>query len=519
VTEQVRVLDGVLAREGEPRRSAAVHWLRGWLLRGWRKIRLVSVQPILPRTMAGLVALGCLLAATPLLLALLLTDAQLGRLARHSEQLIREGQAVVHLGSQLRDNINDLERVVRQYSVLRDPALAETVKTRLSQTESTLQSIEDQQLTLLGGHVLTAQRELVQIAKQWTEDQQQPEPLDRLARRIDDMNGEADAILSSGRSAIDAQVDSLRQTGAIARRVMLLSSIALIPLAALLAFAFSATVMRPLKQLRSGIVDLGHARYGQAIRIRFPYEMYRLGEQLDWLRQRLVQLEADKDRFLRHVSHELKTPLASLHEGIALLGDESLGPLTPHQQEVAGILRESTAELDGLIHNLLGYAQWRNEREQSAMDWFDAPEMVREVLGKHQWSMSQRHLRAEPRLHCERLFGHRSQLRLALENLLTNAIKHAPDGTSIEIDVAANEGGCELSVRDRGRGVAAHERRLIFEPFVRGTEAEELGARGTGIGLSIVQETILSHNGTVEVEDAEPGARFKMAWPRPLDGA
>lgn len=482
--------------------GAGRRWLSRWHL-------------ALPRTMAGMVAAGCLIAATPLLLALLLTGSQLDRLARHSEQLVQEGLAVVRLGSQLRDNINDLERAVRQYSVLQDPALAQTVKNRMLQTEATLQDIEDQQLALLGDHVLGAQRELVQIAKQWIDSQQQPQTLDRLAERIHGMGREADAILQSGRSAIDAEVGSVHRASAAARRVMLISTLALIPLAALLATAFWAMVMRPLRQLGGGIADLGHARYGRSIAIRFPAEMHRLGEQLDWLRRRLVQLEADKDRFLRHVSHELKTPLASLHEGIALLGDESIGLLSLQQKEVTGILRESALELDGLIHNLLGYARWRMEREQSAMAWFEAPELVQEVLGKHQCSISRRQLQVELQLRCDRLFGHRAQLRLALENLLSNAVKHAPHGSTIDIGAGVADGHCGLSVRDRGRGVPEQEKRMIFEPFVRGLEAEELGARGTGIGLSIVQDAVVSHNGTVEVEDAEPGACFKLAWPCP----
>lgn len=498
---------------GEPRRSNPA----GSLLRGWHRMRQIGARLALPRTMSGLLAIGCLIAATPLLLALLLTYSELTQLARHGEQLVREGLAVVRLGSQLRDNINDLERAVRQYSVVQDPTLAQTVDNRLAQTEATLQGIEDQQLSFLGGHVLSAQNQLVQIAKLWTDGQQQPQLLERLAVRVRAINADADAILESGRGAIDAQVENLRRSSATARRVMLLSALALIPLTAVLAYAFSATVMRPIRQLRGGIVDLGHARYGNAIAIRFPAEMHNLGQQLDWLRLRLLQLEADKDRFLRHVSHELKTPLASLHEGVALLDDESLGPLTPHQREVALILRESTVELDGLIHNLLAYAKWRSEHEPTAMTWFDAGEMVREVLAKHQSSMHRRRLDAELRLCGGSLFGHRSQLRLALENLLTNSIKHAPEGSTVDIEVTAAGGCCELSVRDRGRGVAEQEKRMIFEPFVRGTEAEEFGARGTGIGLSIVQEAILSHNGTVEVEDAAPGARFKLAWPCPIN--
>lgn len=481
----------------------------------WRRWR---VDPLLflPRTMSGLVAAGCLLAALPLLVALLLAADQLDKLSRHSELLVKEGIAVVRLGSQLRDEVNDLERSLRQYGALGDPALAGVIKGRMGQTEKTLRELEDQDLDPLADPVFAAQRELAQVAQLWA-DSPEPAAMEPLARRVHAIGGEVDAILRSSSEATDAEVERLRATTVAARRTLLVSSLTLIPLTALLALAFSAAVMRPLHALGTRIADLGSARYDLPVAIRFPVEMQRLGGQLDWLRRRLAQLEADKERFLLNVSHELKTPLASLHEGAALLRDQALGPLSRGQAEVAAILVESIGELDSLIHNLLSYAEWRRERQRPPMAWFEARSLVEEVLARHKLPMERKRIATELRLDAERLFGHRPQLRSALENLLSNAIKHAPLESCIDVRLGVADAHCQLSVRDRGRGVAEQEKRMIFEPFVRGTEAEEAGVRGTGIGLSIVHETVLSHNGTVEVEDAEPGACFKMAWPCPVD--
>lgn len=483
--------------------------------------RRFDLSLFLPHTMSGLVAGGCLIAAAPLLLALLLAASQLDRLSRHSERLVKEGVAVVRLGSQLRDDVNDLERSLRQYAALVDPALVGVVSGRMAQTEKTLQELQDQDLAPLADPVFSAQRELAQAAEQWAEMQQQPVSagaMEPLVRRVHAIGGEVNAILRSGGGATDAEIDRLQDAAKAARRTLLISSLTLLPLTAALVLAFSAAVTRPLRKLAAGIVDLGSARYDRPVAIQFPQEMSRLGGQLDWLRRRLAQLESDKERFLRHVSHELKTPLSSLHEGAALLRDEAIGPLEPRQQEVTAILVDSINELDGLIHNLLAYAQWRRERHHP-LDWFESRPLVEEALARHRLSLERRRISTELRLGSGRLFGHRPQLRVALENLLGNAIKHAPPESSIDIAMDAVDGCCTLSVRDRGRGVPEQEKRMIFEPFVRGNEAEETGIRGTGIGLSIVQETILSHKGTVEVEDANPGACFKLAWPCPAGGA
>ena len=80
-----------------------------------------------------------------------------------------------------------------------------------------------------------------------------------------------------------------------------------------------------------------------------------MGQQLEWLRLRLLELDADKARFLRHVSHELKTPLAALREGVALLQDGVTGELTEGQKEVAQILHQNTLVLQSEIEALLRF--------------------------------------------------------------------------------------------------------------------------------------------------------------------
>ena len=92
-------------------------------------------------------------------------------------------------------------------------------------------------------------------------------------------------------------------------------------LAVLLAFCFGLWLSRPMARLEQAIGRLGDNRFDQPIDVRGPADIRRLGQQLDWLRQRLADLEAEKSRFLRHVSHELKTPLSALCEGAALLDD------------------------------------------------------------------------------------------------------------------------------------------------------------------------------------------------------
>jgi two-component system, NtrC family, sensor histidine kinase GlrK len=476
-----------------------------WRIRTW-----------LPRSMAGLIVAGYLLASTPLLAAVIMAGLVLERLSAHSEILIEEGVALERLGMGLQNRIDNLERAARQYGVLGDPALLELFSERIQEALSILKEIEGRGSGVpLHEHLRVVDEGLETVTRTWTNAPGSEASLVEIVSRLRSLRKEAEAITASGGGALDAQVEELRRASMTARSVILLSAVALVPLTALLALALSIAVTRPLQKMGRAVAALGHSHYERTIVIEYPREMRHLAERLDWLRRRLAQLETEKERFLRHVSHELKTPLASLREGADLLLRGFLGPLSPQQLEVAHILAESTSGLDLQIRRLLAFAKWREGHRQAEATWFEAGHLIEAVLRTHKPSMMKRSLTANVVVESARLFGLRSQLRVALENLVANAIRHGPRGTTIEIHATIRHGRCELWVRDHGSGIPDPTKRRIFEPYVRGDGGDEHGIRGSGLGLSIVEEIVLAHGGVVEVEDAHPGTRFKLVWPSP----
>lgn len=469
---------------------------------------------LIPRSMGGLVATGYLLAAAPLVLAIGLAGVSLERLAAQSEILVNQSVVVARLGAALREDLVNQERSARQYIALDNPELLEVYAQRRTRAEQSLRrfasrgaqgsmSQDVRQVTA----ALSAANAAWDDARGGTGDARVV--ADQIHRAVE----AAEALIAAGSARVDAEVTALRETTRQARNIVVLSVGALIPLALLLAFALTKLVVRPLHRAGRGIAELGHSRYAQAIEISYPSEMQQLGVQLDWLRQRLAALEADKDRFLAHVTHELKTPLASLREGVSLLGDGTLGEVNAAQAEVCGILDESARELESMIINLLAYAQWRTERDDSPAESFDVTELFEEVAAGRKLLLATRQLSLQLRSDGRPLSGQRTRIREVLDNLIGNAIKHAPAGSQIEVDAGVAQGLCQISVRDYGRGVPEEARQRIFEAFVRGEEPEESSTRGTGVGLSIVRETVSDHRGSVEVEDAAPGARFKLSWP------
>ncbi len=466
--------------------------------------------------MSRLVLAGYLLAAAPMVLAVLLAAAAIERLTVHTESLLEQGVVATRLSSRLQDELVDLERNARQYRVIGSPELGNVVTQRLARVEQTLQELQQVRADAeLQQAIAQLQAAVAAQAQAWKGTPENPRAADVLATAVNGLVRDARALTALGDAAIDRENASLQAAGERSRWIIGIALGALLPLTVILASALSRIVLKPLREAEQGIDDLGHGRYQRTIAISSPEEMRLLGEQLDWLRRRLAQLESDKDRFLSHVTHELKTPLSSLREGVALLADHSLGGLTASQQEVVEILDASAHELEAMVNKLLDYAEWRREKKDARPEWFALSTVLQDIVARRTLALDTRDLQIRQDLGEGRIWGQRSRLQEVMDNLLGNAIKHAPDGTLIEVTSRHADGHCEIRVRDHGRGVPAHLGARIFEPFVRGDVAVESAVRGTGIGLSIVRETLIEHGGTVEVEDAQPGARFVLRWPVP----
>jgi two-component system sensor histidine kinase GlrK len=176
---------------------------------------------------------------------------------------------------------------------------------------------------------------------------------------------------------------------------LVLQAAALVPVTALLALLFVMLLVRPLKQIDRAIAKLGSGQFETPIAISGPTDLEQLGQQLEWLRTRLLELEEEKNRFLRHMSHELKTPLANLREGTELLMEGAVGDLEPAQREVTAILRENGIRLQRMIENLLSFSAWAAKGGALELSEFRLRPLVKSVMDSQQLTLVGQRLRLD----------------------------------------------------------------------------------------------------------------------------
>ena len=286
-----------------------------------------------------------------------------------------------------------------------------------------------------------------------------------------------------------------------------------IVLAVAIALGFGIWLTRPLQRLETAIIGLGENRLDQRIAIAGPADLRLVGQRLEWLRLRLVELDADKSRFLRHISHELKTPLASLREGVSLLEDEVAGVLSDNQREIAKILRHNTGVLQNQIEDLLRFNAAAFEARQLRREKTDVLQLVETQLDAQRLQWQARELQTRVEGKPVLLEMDPEKVGTAVANLISNAIRFSPPRGTLCLRVSQLAESVCIDVHDEGPGVAPADHERVFEPFYRGERQPENAVRGTGIGLSIVHEYISAHGGRITLLPDTTGAHFRIELP------
>ncbi|MEI6308743.1 MAG: PAS domain S-box protein [bacterium] len=219
------------------------------------------------------------------------------------------------------------------------------------------------------------------------------------------------------------------------------------------------------------------------------------------LEEQIRQVRSD---LLFAVSHDLKSPLQSLHQTQEMLNELTPGEGLARFQEYSEIWRRNLQRLERMINNLVDSQRGEEGRFPLLLASCDPVELIKRVVEDSQGYALSSHvtfdlnLQPVPRGVCDE-----EALSRVVENLLTNAVKFSPKGGKVEVRLGMEEDTLLLEVEDHGLGIPAQEQAQLFQPFQRGSSAQQRKIPGTGLGLYVSRRIVEEHGGSITLASEE----------------
>ena len=453
----------------------------------------------------------------PLLVAVLWALFSLDRLATQSEERVVTGVVAAENNRLLVEHLGKLERVARQFTILRDPDSLLLLQQDLVTLEDRLGQMQPlaamASATTLLGNIGERWRSIVESL---SKPNLSPGEAQVAIGEISPLRQQVSRLTKILNAYVDQELRALQESTRSAQKISAWQVAALVPGTLILVLFFTLMVARPIRQIDDAIRQLGQSGFSKPIRINGPTDLERLSRQLEWLRMRLLDLAQEKNRFLRQMSHELKTPLANIREGTELLLDGTVGELEAPQREVTDILRMNGLKLQRLIENLLSFSAWQTKNEVLTLTDFPLRALVISVAKEQRIALKSGHIQLRLDIEDVTVNADRDKIRTVLDNLLTNAVKFTPRDGYIKIRAKRSTDRFVIEFADTGPGIPEEESPRVFEAFFQGRQEQGGHVAGTGIGLSVVLECIQAHDGSVEIVNTGefPGAHFRIVIPQ-----
>ena len=485
--------------------------------RSWRRARGPGGAGLRlqPRSVLELVLAGFILVGAPLMVGLLISAKQIGSLAGESEALLVQSVQRTQATREILNRVAAMERAGRQFRILRDDQAWEHFDQQRRHLRDRIIELADSELPQERLVDLAAYSE--QLARVVAADHGNEVWPPVVAQGFLEFDQRAQALVADNQTAANEAIDRLKALGERSRRVVFWQLSAMIPVGVLLVIVFTLLITRPIRQLDRGIRALADPGSGRIPGVTGPRDLRALSIRLEWVRRRLNRIERDRQRLLGQVSHELKTPLSAMVEGVGLLDEELLGPLDRRQAEVTGILKANVERLQEQIESLLKFNRLQAGLKPAEHEPIAVSELVDDVLAAHRPAMIAHGIKTELQVDEDLVvIGDRDMLRTALDNLVSNSVKFSPPGARVGIFAHCQDDRVVLEVADNGPGVDSADRNRIFEPFYRGLRQEKSGVPGSGLGLAICRDLVRAHGGEVGVA-ARPGWRTVLKITLPTE--
>lgn len=464
---------------------------------------------VFPRSLRQLVTLAFLLILLPLLVLAWQAWQSLNALSAQAALTNRTTLIDARRSEAMTNAALEMERSYRQYCVLDDPTLAKVYQGQRKRYSD-----------MLDAHAgVLPDVKLYQALRQDLNDLAQLQcqnsgPDSVAAARLEAFANANTEMVQATRTVVFSRGQQLQQEIAERGQFFGWQALVLFLVSLAMVLLFTRMIIGPVKSIERMINRLGEGRsLGDTVSFTGPRELRSVGQRIIWLSERLSWLESQRHQFLRHLSHELKTPLASMREGTELLADQVVGPLTPEQKEVVGILDDSSRNLQKLIEQLLDYNR-KLADDAIQLERVEIVPLVERVVSAHSLPARAKMIHTDVALAENACLAEPVLLTSVLDNLYSNAVHYGAESGTICIRSSLHGATVYIDVMNTGEPIPPAEKTMIFEPFFQGSHQRKGAVKGSGLGLSIARDCIRRMRGELYlVDDYAQGVCFRIELP------
>lgn len=466
------------------------------------------------RSILQLIISGFTLVFVPLIAVVVTAVIQVDYLAKQNQNSVLDAETASQQSHALSEHSTTMERSLVQFYVIGEKSFYDTYLFRRDEFHNSAKQLR---ILKLGPELQKDLSELIkyeqEIHKRWGLNAQKKEGTDlELNEKYILLNNMVNSIVTQSRKLIQLEANNGIKAAQNLQQLLLLLAAAAIPISIILAIIFAFVITRSIKKLDIAIRDLGAGEFNKPILIEGPNDLTELGVRLDWLRKRICDLEDQKTKFLQHISHELKTPLTAIREASELLNEQDESRYT-EEQEIINIIHESSLKLQILIEDLLQFGRNENLFKPLSKNSIFLPNLIKTVIKEYSLTLMKKKIKLSTQLDNVTIEGDYEKLKVALNNLISNAVGYSPIAGEIRVNLSTNLKQLVLDIENTGPRIDHKDRAHVFEPFYRGKAIDTGLVKGTGLGLTIVKEHIEAHQGSIKIINGKLGALLRVHLP------
>ena len=311
-------------------------------------------------------------------------------------------------------------------------------------------------------------------------------------------------------------IDSIDKTISYVTVNLLMVSVLISVLVGMLSLGMSFIVTSPIDEFIAVAKEISKGNFDKKVTVKGHSEFAEMAETLNFMTNELASLEEKRRKFVSDVSHELKTPLAT----IKLICDSIVDTPDPDAEmlrEFLGDLSDEVDRLTRIVERLLTLTKLDSGNSAPKFVAVDMAAMIHAIVRNLTPKADEKNIilysNLTPEIREEVLLDY-DKIWEAIYNIIDNAIKYSPKNGFVRVSLLKEGKFAIIKVEDNGPGIPDYERERIFERFYRLDDSRARDTGGTGLGLAIAKEAVLLHGGTIDVtSEGEVGSIFSIRLP------